>query len=253
MNIEKIKNIIDQHMKTGEDYKKINSNRNFELISHVSRQLKDKNTYALLDCGCGRGDNLVEIKKSIPIFNKYIGIDIYAPDIEYCKRNSPEGITFICSDCLHMRIDSDSIDCVLSNQIIEHISEYKKYLSEIYRVLKPNGFHIISTPNAHCPRNLFLKLIGKKPILRWSNVNSVPTENYRGHTQEFTESEIIELAIAHNFKLVKSSPIIPSPTIRGNWLFILYRLFEYVFFIISSPFVSKGYSKNTNMLFRAIK
>ena len=44
-------------------------------------------------------------------------------------------------------LKDDSFDTVVSFQVIEHIQNDKKYLEEIYRVLKPGGMALISTPN----------------------------------------------------------------------------------------------------------
>ena len=44
-------------------------------------------------------------------------------------------------------IASNTYDTVVSFQVIEHIEDDKLFLEEIYRVLKPGGKAIISTPN----------------------------------------------------------------------------------------------------------
>ena len=67
--------------------------------------------------------------------------------------------------------------------------------------------------------------------------------------KEFYENELIRLLEKHNFKLIESRPILPEPTMKGNFTFIVYRFLEYIFFILTKPFVSKGYSKNLNMIF----
>lgn len=54
----------------------------------------------------------------------------------------------------------------------------------------------------------------------------------------------------HGFTLLENRPILPSPTFHGNWMFNAYRLLEYLFYLVSRPFVDKGYSKNSKMLFK---
>jgi SAM-dependent methyltransferase len=41
--------------------------------------------------------------------------------------------------------DSESVDCVLSTQVLEHVDEPQRYLREAYRVLCPTGTLILST------------------------------------------------------------------------------------------------------------
>ena len=59
---------------------------------------------------------------------------------------------------------SETIDIVLSNQVIEHITRYEKYLHELKRILKSNGILILSTPNFHNPKNILLKLFLKNQL-----------------------------------------------------------------------------------------
>ena len=226
-----------------------NKNRliNLDLLDTYVKQ----QDFTLLDAGCGNGINLVDIILKYPDA-KIIGIDNFKPDLDDAKKRFLNKIDFLHSDCLDMKINSRSIDVVLSNQVIEHISKYEKYLSEIKRVLKNEGLLILSTPNFHNPKNTLLKLFFQKPIMRWENNKNLPPNEYRGHVKEFYEDELITLIQKHNFKLLASRSIIPRPSLKGNLPFIVYRLFEYLFYILTKPFVSKGYSNNHNMIFEKI-
>ena len=44
-------------------------------------------------------------------------------------------------------IESDSVDFVVTFQVIEHIQDDEKFVKEIFRVLKPGGKLILTTPN----------------------------------------------------------------------------------------------------------
>ena len=226
-----------------------NKNRliNLDLLDTYTKQ----RDFTLLDAGCGNGTNLEDIILKYPDA-KIIGIDNFKPDIEDAKKKFADKIDFLCCDCLDMKINSESIDVVLSNQVIEHIVKHEKYLSEIKRILKSEGLLILSTPNFHNPKNTLLKLLFQKPIMRWENNKNLPPNKYRGHVKEFYEDELITLIQKHNFKLLASRPIIPKPSLKGNTPFIMYRLFEYLFFIITKPFVRQGYSNNHNMIFEKI-
>ena len=168
------------------------------------------------------------------------------------KKRFMDKVNFLHSDCLDMNIDSESIDIVLSNQVIEHIPKYEKYLLEIERILKKNGLLIISTPNFNNPKNTLLKLLFQRPIMRWENNQNLPLNKYRGHVKEFFEDELIALVQKYNFKLLASRPILPKPSLNGNLPFIIYRLLEYTFYALTKPFVRKGYGNNHNMIFEKI-
>ena len=85
----------------------------------------------LLDAGCGKKpyETLFEC-------DEYVGIemlDTHNPDVVGDVRN------------MDMFEDS-SFDSVLSNQVIEHVDEPKKVVSEMHRVLKPGGYLCVTVP-----------------------------------------------------------------------------------------------------------
>ena len=62
---------------------------------------------------------------------------------------------FINVDALDLPFDGASFDAVVSFETIEHVDHGRRFLSEMYRVLRPGGIFICSTPNirytAHPP------------------------------------------------------------------------------------------------------
>ena len=226
-----------------------NENKNGLINLNLLDTFVRKQNFTLVDAGCGKGTNLENIILKYPDA-KIIGVDNFKPDLDYAKKKFMNKIVFLHCDCLDMKINSKSVDVVLSNQVIEHITKYEIYLSEIKRILKSNGLFILSTPNFHNPKNTLLKLFFQKPIMRWENNKNLPPNEYRGHVKEFYEDELIKIVQKYNFKLLASNPIIPRPSLKGNMPFVIYRLFEYLFYLLTKPFVSRGYSKNHNMIFQ---
>lgn len=51
-------------------------------------------------------------------------------------------------------------DVIHSNQVIEHLYNSDNFLSEIYRILKPDGCAIISTENASSWCNILASILG---------------------------------------------------------------------------------------------
>ena len=227
---------------------KSNENRNEAINLYLLNNYIKKSDFKLLDAGCGKGSNLYSVLKKFPEA-KIVGIDNYKPDLDIAKYFFLNKVEFILGDCLKTGLTSSSFDVVLSNQVIEHIKKYDEYLKEIKRVLKPKGLLILSTPNFHNPKNVFLKLFFQKPIMRWENNQNLPLDKYRGHVKEFYEKELVAVLDKHNFRLLESKPIIPKITLNGNILFILYKIFEYVFYKITKLFVENGYTINHNMIF----
>jgi SAM-dependent methyltransferase len=58
----------------------------------------------------------------------------------------PYQSSIIKLDATDIPYGDSTFDCIIFNHILEHIPNYQKALSEIYRVLKPNGIAILQTP-----------------------------------------------------------------------------------------------------------
>jgi len=64
----------------------------------------------------------------------YTTADLYSPIVD------------IKADILDLPFDDNSFDIILCNHVLEHIEDDTKAMSELYRVLKPNGMGIFQIP-----------------------------------------------------------------------------------------------------------
>ena len=111
----------------------------------------------VLDLGCDDGLWTLEIGKKIGTKGLY-GVDIVGARLRQAKRN---GVQAKKADlnCGFPYL-TNSFDVVHGDQIIEHISCLHSFASEVYRVLKPGGYIIISTENASSWHNIFASIMG---------------------------------------------------------------------------------------------
>ena len=58
-------------------------------------------------------------------------------------------------DATAIPFSDDTFDLLIANHILEHIQDYRKALSEFYRILKPGGIAILQTPYSRLLRNNF--------------------------------------------------------------------------------------------------
>jgi ubiquinone/menaquinone biosynthesis C-methylase UbiE len=93
---------------------------------------------------------------------------------------------------------SNTFDLVYHYDVIEHVNNPSLFLKEQFRVLKPNGYIIFSTPNLLRPANLAKLLLGKLTFP--TNIgNQEKIGNYI-HIQEFTEWNLLSMVKEAGFK-----------------------------------------------------
>ena len=97
----------------------------------------------ILEIGSGQGYGINIIA---PKAKRYVAIDKFTTEIDQ-PDNAPK-IEFLQTNVPPLtELQSDSFDFVVSFQVIEHIKIDKGLVKEVYRVLKPGGKYIVSTPN----------------------------------------------------------------------------------------------------------
>lgn len=93
-------------------------------------------------CGEGRGVELIMSKT-----DSFTGIDKIQKIIDHLSAKFPHGNFKQLIIPPFSGIEDNAYDIVVSFQVIEHIKNDMEYLKEIYRVLKPGGKALITTPN----------------------------------------------------------------------------------------------------------
>ena len=95
-------------------------------------------------CGEGYGSALLAAKaKSV------IGVDISAQAVQHASQRyaQRDGLDFKVADCTQLPFDSGLFDIVVSFETLEHLARQETMISEFRRVLRPDGFLILSTPD----------------------------------------------------------------------------------------------------------
>ncbi|HEX7341269.1 MAG TPA: glycosyltransferase [Rhodanobacteraceae bacterium] len=100
----------------------------------------------VLDIACGEGYGAAMLAGSA---KSVIGVDIDPTAVAHAKREyvDVENLDFRRGDAALIPIESDGVDVVVSFETIEHHDKHQEMLSEIRRVLRPDGLLVISSPN----------------------------------------------------------------------------------------------------------
>ncbi len=102
----------------------------------------------VLDAGCGEGYGLAEARWHGA--TRAIGVDNEAPVVAHVQAvygAQDDGIEAIRADLADLPLEDDTIDVVVSFQVIEHLHDVGGYLAELRRVTRPGGRILIATPN----------------------------------------------------------------------------------------------------------
>lgn len=112
-----------------------------KVANYLKDICKDK---IVLDAGCGTGKFLNILEKNS---KKYIGIDLSEKQLEKAKVKSKKDTSeFICSNLSNINLDSNKVDLIVCSWVlgtIIDIDERNKCLSELKRLLNPNGTIIL--------------------------------------------------------------------------------------------------------------
>ncbi|MDQ5962364.1 MAG: hypothetical protein QG653_171 [Patescibacteria group bacterium] len=117
------------------------------LLEHLVRyeMLPGNKDHTVLDvgCGAGHGSNLLSKK-----YKKVYGVDISPEAIGYAKNNwGSDNIEFVVGSAMDIPFPDSTFDAISAFEVFEHLTDWRKFLSELRRVLKPEGVVYISTPN----------------------------------------------------------------------------------------------------------
>jgi 2-polyprenyl-3-methyl-5-hydroxy-6-metoxy-1,4-benzoquinol methylase len=113
----------------------------------------------LLDAGCGTGwFSKAAAQKGAQVTSMDIGPKLLQQVKKKCRSKRVVG------SVMNMPFKKEIFDVVISTEVIEHVTHPDKALKEFYRVLKPNGVLVLTTPNHFWHFSLFwANLIGVRP------------------------------------------------------------------------------------------
>ena len=79
-------------------------------------------------------------------FDNIVGSEYLGEDKISGESYDYKGHKIMHQDCTKMSFDDNTFDLIISQDVLEHIFDTRKCLSELYRVTKPNGACIIMVP-----------------------------------------------------------------------------------------------------------
>lgn len=110
----------------------------------LARQLSQHCT--VLDVACGEGYGAAMVSETA---HTVVGVDLSVDVIQHAKNNYRHhaNLQFVTASCECLPFPDASFDFAISFETIEHIEKQKEFISELKRVLRPDGILILSSPN----------------------------------------------------------------------------------------------------------
>lgn len=164
----------------------VRSNLNWERYEKQIKLLAEilPKGQRVLDLGCGWGQTTAMLAVLRPDL-RILGIDL-GGNTPTWRELEKYGCKFRVGDALNLEIEDLEFDSVVSFGLMEHV-DGKKFLKEVYRVLKPEGYNILfNLPNRYSLSELFAGGLRK-----WH------------HEVRYTTQEVDYLFVTAGFKILK--------------------------------------------------
>ena len=160
----------------------------------------------VLDYGCGWGSFAQMLAER---GHRVVGIDLDDNEIDICRLAWEEGERLRFRRAEIHELEDQSFDCVVSNEVVEHVHNVGTYLDQINRVLVPDGTLVISLPNVMTPR-LMAPLLSPRLGRHLERISSDTRARYRkaqDHVNAWDPSHFVRLVSTVGFAFAEYRPL----------------------------------------------
>jgi ubiquinone/menaquinone biosynthesis C-methylase UbiE len=120
------------------------SNRYSIQLYHRLAKSIDLENKSLVEIGCGRGGGLAYITERFSTASS-LGIDLDKRAVNFGnKHHKIKGLKFLQGNAQDLQLPDNSFDCVLNVESSHRYPNFPLFLSEVKRILKPNGYFLFT-------------------------------------------------------------------------------------------------------------
>jgi 2-polyprenyl-3-methyl-5-hydroxy-6-metoxy-1,4-benzoquinol methylase len=161
------------------------------IINALSRHASASagRTGRALEVGPGSG---IYLPVLCGLFADVSGVDIETAYLEHARPMLAKypHLSLKVDDVTDSRLPAHSFDLILCTEVIEHIPDSQRALSEMRRLLKPGGVLILSTPQRYSPLELAAKIAFLPGVIQLVRLIYGEAILDSGHINLMTESEV---------------------------------------------------------------
>ena len=126
----------------------------FGLNKRVKVSIRKKQNGLLLDIGCGSGSFIKYVAQHTQF--KVMGTEVNKKQVDRLQKT--DAFPILLGDISQLSLPSDHFDVITLWDVIEHVPDPISMLTEINKIIKPDGLVVIRVPNGN---SLNSKLFGK--------------------------------------------------------------------------------------------
>ncbi|HEY1084378.1 MAG TPA: class I SAM-dependent methyltransferase [Prosthecobacter sp.] len=145
----------------------------------------------IFDGGAGSGEF---VRRALALgFEKAVALEYDRQNFEILQKNAgrlPQ-VQVMNESLLAVPLPDESVDVVMSTQVLEHIADHEKAAAELARILKPGGYAVITVP---------------RPPEPFPNPDHV--------REGYTEDELDALFAPHGLRPLQHDWFLTFPTVR---------------------------------------
>lgn len=166
-------------------------------LSLIKEMIGDLAGKTVLDMGCGGGLIAVPLLDAGALVT---GVDQSPESIAVAEKAAKGRGRFYVGDICSLSMRSESFDCVLMADVLDHIPQFSRALSEASRLLKPGGKLFVGTLNRTWIGWFFTILLGE-------SLGYIPKSTH-AYKLFIRPDELIEAAASYDLELLH---------LQGEW------------------------------------
>lgn len=183
-----------------------------------------------VDLGCGKGSYTLNLANW---YESILAIDVLTDNLSMARErfqpNHSNRVHFVCAAGERVPLAAEVVDSVFMIEVLDHVPSLDACLSEVFRILKPNGILYVTVPNRMFPFETHpVRFLGqyRKPFwfpflpwFKWVHENLATA-------RVFSQKSLRDVGESAGLKLVSMTIAYPPLEHRGgprlrsimNWL-----------------------------------
>lgn len=161
-----------------------------------------------IDIGCASGRQVFKLSSKV---KNATGVDISKEYIKHAKITAKErnikNCKFLVSKVENLPFKKNTFDFMLCSEVLEHVEDLEKSFKELSRVLKKDGYAILTVPNLNSDGSLvgrILRLFRLRKFVPLTDFTKESVKKHKDtHVREFTQETFLKACRKNKLKPIK--------------------------------------------------